>query len=502
MYERVGLEATAAAPQPPPWALAPYNRPREMPTNPVMKRYIANVAICAGIAAACQAVALAWTGPGDADQTFLRPTILAVAVAASLFGTAVGVIAWQSREWSPAMLALGCISMAIGAVSRVVFGDAGLGLGATAAAGWMPLLGMILGGCWFFLAVQTYWPTGGRKGLASRGIMIAGVGVVVGMCGLLAFVQTDPPSQHASRILAATVAPGYLYAAYRFYSVWRFLRLPSQLAMAIGSAMFAPATIVAAAGGVPGLQPWQIEVLMVCAASLPVTGFIIEQRARPGMRTMVYSLFFPGALASFRRGYPKAIPALVERIGGHDGALRGHVDRVAELSVRLALSLGLDAATVREVMLSAQLHDLGKLYVPRAILNKPGQLDEHEWQIMRAHSDRGAEMIARIDELAGAERGVREHHERWSGGGYPSGIRGEAISRAARIIAVADVYDALRSVRAYKRSWNVSEALSQIERASGSDFDPRVVEALARLVANGAAEIQPAAQPERRRHAA
>ena len=428
------------------------------------------------------ALALVAASPsGVPDTAYLVPLTFGVAVAASVFGTVVGVIAWRSGQWAPSMLALGCISMAVGGVARFVCADAGLGL-SPAAAGLMPLVGMLLGGAWFFLCVQAWWPSGNGRRKYAHLTMILGVALAVVSVALLAIVPSLAPAPVVLRTLAGLAAAGYVAAGWRFLSVWRFLRLPSQFTTLCGAFLFAPSVVVLAAGGVPGVRPWQLELVMLAATAMPVSGFIIEQRARPGLLTMVHGLFFPGALASMRRGYPREMVLLVERIGAYDGPLLGHVDRVADLSTRIAVRLGFDASAVRDVMLASQLHDVGKLFVPRAILDKPGKLDADEWRIVRGHSLEGAKLIARVPELATAARAVAEHHERWAGGGYPAGAQGDAITPAARIIAAADVFDALTSARAYKDAWPVPDALAELEHGKGGDFEPRVVEALRALV--------------------
>jgi HD-GYP domain-containing protein (c-di-GMP phosphodiesterase class II) len=137
-------------------------------------------------------------------------------------------------------------------------------------------------------------------------------------------------------------------------------------------------------------------------------------------------------------------------------------------------------------MVASQLHDIGKLLVPRDLLLKPGKLTDEQRAIIQRHSVSGAQIVARIPEVALAVRGVREHHEHWDGTGYPGHKLADEIALSARIIAVADVYDALRSQRSYKREWSVAEAVAEIERGAGTHFEPRVVQALVRLVASGA----------------
>ena len=441
------------------------------------------------------------------DTILLPEMMLVLAIISLVFGLIIGYIAWDAREWAPTLLALGCLSMATGALMRFVSAAEGLGLQPSAGAGFAPLLGMLLGGGWFFAAVQTLWPATGqrdvRQTVATRTLLVTGViGAALG-CYLFAAFPEIVPSEDLSRVLAGLAALGYIFAGLRFLAVWKFLRLPSQYATMAGSFAFAGVVVVLASGGIPGVAPYQPEALVIASAALPGSGFIIEHRRRPGLRTMVFGLFFPGAVASMRRGYPKVMTGLLERTAAYDSSLRGHVDRVADLSVRVALHLKLSPEDVREVMVASQLHDIGKLLVPRDLLLTPGKLTEEQRAIIERHSAAGAQIVARIPEVALAVRGVREHHERWDGGGYPDHKRQDEIALSARIVAVADVYDALRSERAYKRAWSVAEAVSEIERGSGSHFEPRVVQALACLVTNGAgSEVAPVSDDRQRRSAA
>ena len=161
----------------------------------------------------------------------------------------------------------------------------------------------------------------------------------------------------------------------------------------------------------------------------------------------------------------------------------GHTQRVTDMAVSLGCSLGLSDEALEGLRQGAYLHDIGKLTVPDAVLLKPGKLDDAEWAIMKTHTVKGATIASRIPKLStGALTVVRYHHEHWNGCGYPDGLRGEAIPQAARIFAVCDVFDALTSVRPYKRAWLQAEALAEIEAQAGQQFDPAVVRAFVRLM--------------------
>ncbi|HSX69469.1 MAG TPA: HD domain-containing phosphohydrolase, partial [Pseudomonas sp.] len=127
---------------------------------------------------------------------------------------------------------------------------------------------------------------------------------------------------------------------------------------------------------------------------------------------------------------------------------------------------------------AAPMHDVGKIGIPDAILQKNGKLDEAEWAVMRQHAQIGAEIIGEHDSglLKTARIIALTHHEKWDGSGYPNGLKGEEIPLAGRIVAIADVFDALTSVRPYKPAWSLDDALDLLRRESGRHFDPELVE--------------------------
>ncbi|MBA4380103.1 MAG: histidine kinase, partial [Anaerolinea sp.] len=165
-----------------------------------------------------------------------------------------------------------------------------------------------------------------------------------------------------------------------------------------------------------------------------------------------------------------------------DRETEGHTRRVAEMTVRLAQSFGMSDAGQVHVRRGALLHDIGKMGVPDAILLKPGPLSDEEWQIMRKHPRLAYDMLSPISYLQQALDIPFNHHEKWDGTGYPRGLKGEQIPLAARIFAVVDVWDALRSDRPYRPAWTKEKALEYIREQSGKHFDPQVVEAFMKLV--------------------
>jgi putative nucleotidyltransferase with HDIG domain len=172
-----------------------------------------------------------------------------------------------------------------------------------------------------------------------------------------------------------------------------------------------------------------------------------------------------------------------------DEATEGHSRRVTEMTLQLARSLGMGEGDLVHVRRGALLHDIGKMGIPDNILLKPSPLTDEEWQIMRRHPGYANDMLSSIAYLRPALDIPYGHHEKWNGTGYPLGLKGEQIPLAARIFAIADVWDALHSERPYRPAWSAEEVLAYIQDQAGEHFDPQVVEAFVRMMRERGAEM-------------
>ncbi|HEX6700963.1 MAG TPA: diguanylate cyclase [Gaiellaceae bacterium] len=172
-----------------------------------------------------------------------------------------------------------------------------------------------------------------------------------------------------------------------------------------------------------------------------------------------------------------AAARLAHAVDERDTYTGSHSHAVGELSAGIAAQMGLDSEQVELARLAGSLHDLGKLAIPEEILQKPGALDTAERLVLRRHPEIGYRMLESLG-IEPVATWVRHHHERWDGGGYPSGLAGEQIPLGARIILVADAYDAMTSDRTYSSAISSDRALAELERCAGTQFDPRVVAAL------------------------
>lgn len=177
-----------------------------------------------------------------------------------------------------------------------------------------------------------------------------------------------------------------------------------------------------------------------------------------------------------REGREQALRVLVTAMDVRHQETGDHSERVARMAVELARLDGLHGDALDTLRLGALLHDIGKLALPDAILTKPGPLDETELAQMRRHPRIGHDLLQQVDFLCASSDVPYSHHERWDGGGYPQGLRGEEIPLVARIFSIIDVWDALITRRVYKQAWPEAQVLDYLREVAGSQLDPRLVE--------------------------
>ena len=177
---------------------------------------------------------------------------------------------------------------------------------------------------------------------------------------------------------------------------------------------------------------------------------------------------------------------LATLVEARDTDAGAHLHRIQHFSRALALHLGLSPREAQEIAYASMIHDVGKAHVPDAILKKAGPLSPEEWQIMQRHTIWGDHLLRENQDFEVGRQVARWHHEHWDGSGYPDGLIDQQIPFAARIVAVADVYDALISERPYKQAWPPETAIQEIQRMAGSHLDPQLVEAFVELSEQGA----------------
>ena len=194
-----------------------------------------------------------------------------------------------------------------------------------------------------------------------------------------------------------------------------------------------------------------------------------------------------------RQTYDGTLEALVSALDARDRETKGHSIRVARYMMEIAFHMGIQPSTEEwvDMQRGALLHDVGKIGIPDHILRKPGKLTAEEYAIVQQHVVLGDMIVRDLPDIDLIRAGVRHHHERWDGAGYPTRRAGSAIPLEGRVLAVADAFDAMTSDRPYRRALSRAEALAEVERCSGTQFDPEIARVFLELFAG--AELPAAA---------
>ena len=296
----------------------------------------------------------------------------------------------------------------------------------------------------------------------------------------LAFIPTDDWWN-------ALVAVGTLamlgWATWRYWRAWRLTSFAGQLATVLALVLLMETQLSMHLGRLWQVSWWLYHGLMLAAFLALLGGWALEARRARSLLLFPRSLALRDGISRVHVARPETLEALEMAVATKDGYTRHHMSRVADFAVAMGHRLRLDEPTVRRLETAGRIHDVGKIAIPDAVLLKPGKLTEHEFEQIKHHAERGARIAAASEALRDLAPIVRAHHERFAGGGYPDGLAGDAIPIEARIISVADVFDALTSPRVYRGSRPFDEALAELERSAGTQLDPDVVRLFVRWYA-------------------
>lgn len=292
---------------------------------------------------------------------------------------------------------------------------------------------------------------------------------------------SSPPYSYA---LAANSVLLFLVAAWRQTRSWLATRLPLQGALVIAFLLLAQAQVAMILGPVWTLGWWEYHVLMLAAVGLALGTLLNEYRTGQSLRLILEGTLELRVEVGVEIENVDTIAALAAATEAKDPQTKGHTVRVAEVAVAIGREMGLPHPILRVLARAGLLHDIGKLGIPDAILLKPGPLTPEEKQVMNQHPMMGLDILARVGKLRREAEVLSAHHERMDGHGYPHGLAGEEIPLEARILAVADVFDALVSDRPYRKGMPREEALRIVVESSGTHLDPPAVAALQRMLAS------------------
>jgi HD-GYP domain-containing protein (c-di-GMP phosphodiesterase class II) len=281
--------------------------------------------------------------------------------------------------------------------------------------------------------------------------------------------------------LTVVVAVLGLVTAARFAISYRFTGIQLHGATAVGAVMLVEAQLSVEFGAAWSGTFWLYHVQLLAGFSAMFWGMVIEFSRGQAVRSL-QSLTVSDVLEQLRSGFAEPVVALSAALEARDGYTLGHGERVAALAVLIGQEMHVQPGRLRAIAAGSLLHDVGKIGIPDAVLHKPGSLTNDEYDVIKEHPARGAEMLRHHFDQRVEANVIRHHHERWDGLGYPDGLQGSHIPLEARIAAVADVYDALRSNRAYRPAFSREDAVPMILDGAGSHFDPSCVDAFMRVV--------------------
>ncbi len=259
-------------------------------------------------------------------------------------------------------------------------------------------------------------------------------------------------------------------------------------------------SLAAAQQAVPG---WGLPLLLASDLGFAALGLVIAALwavLGPAAAAIVLVPLYVArwAMAQFaeqQRAHTATLRALCQAVETKDFYTRGHSERVSRGAGMIARQIGMRTDRAEAVRFAGMLHDVGKLGVPTRVLQKEGSLTEEEYAAIQLHPMRGLEIVREIGFLNEALTGIMHHHERMDGRGYPMGFAGHEIPEFARIIAVADAFDSMTSTRAYRKATRISEAIDELRRGAGTQFDPKIVDAFIAALDRQGWQLQEPAQP-------
>jgi HD-GYP domain-containing protein (c-di-GMP phosphodiesterase class II) len=265
------------------------------------------------------------------------------------------------------------------------------------------------------------------------------------------------------------------FGAWRYFQAFLFARLTSQWVMVCVLVLLMEVQLSLTFGRFWLLSWWMYHGLYAVSFVVLFAGWFIEARRAGNVRVLADALSMRDAISQLNQGYSRPIADLVDAIEWKDLYTLGHVRRVASYAVMTGKELGMSQLELRSLAMAAQMHDVGKIGVPDKILTKASRLTEEEFEIIKEHVGRGYEIAVKVPALEQAIEGILYHHEKVDGSGYPKGLSGDEIPLQARIVAVADAFDAMTSGRSYQPAVSRAAALAELWRCAGSHFDARCV---------------------------
>lgn len=405
-----------------------------------------------------------------------------VSALATVVGIAIGIIGSRLRNTQVSFLSLAFISLA------GVFTLHGLTTpGFLHEAGQLPGIAaqfsVILATCWLWLSSLSADHVIVRSLSKWKHLLVPVWSIfLIIVCSLAMFYPevadyvpfTEEPMRSVVVVIVILLNS---YTIYSYYQSYRYSKFPLQIAIVYSACWFIVAQIIIARGEVWLVSWWLYHFLLLASMIAMVWGLIRQYGLNRSLAKTVQALYTTDPAERIASFLPHSVRTLIMSVETKDIYTAGHNFRVTLYALRIAEQMGLTPEQCRAVVTGTIVHDVGKIRIPDEILNKPERLTDEERQVIEQHPIHGYEMCKNLGFMQDELKIIRSHHERMDGRGYPDGLMGREIPLMARIVAVADVYDALTSERAYRQAWSHEETLQYLYANKDTHFDPEVVEA-------------------------
>lgn len=425
------------------------------------------------------------------DPEFVMPRghffiVSSVSLLAAIIAIAVGIAGSRVRNIKVYFLALAFISLA------EVFAVHGLStpnfiLPATHLPGVAAQISVMLATFWLWLSSLSSDHAVVRF-LSRRGsflmpiwILVLGAFGVVGMIfpELAKYIPLDVHPLNWT-LVAFTVFLNVI-TIYRYYQSYMYSHFPLQISIVYSSGWLIVSQLIMVMGDLWRLSWWIYHLLLLASMIVMIAGLVKQYVANKSVSGAMRALFSTDPVERITNSLSPSVKALVLATETKDIYTAGHNFRVTMYALRLAEELELRPIQLRALAQGTIVHDVGKIHIPDSILNKPGKLTSEERSMIESHPVKGYELCRNLGFMEEELSIIRSHHEKWDGNGYPDRLKGEQIPLLARIVAVADVYDALTSNRSYRQAWSHTKTMDFLNEQKGTHFDTKCVEAWERI---------------------
>jgi len=429
----------------------------------------------------------------ELDRSFPAPLghfyiVSAAALLAGLVATAAGLAAQRQRNLQIMFLCMAFMSLGF-LFALHGLATPGFLLNVTALTALSSPLSLVVTALWITLSTV---PTGARavrwlsrwhSALVPTWAVLLALFIALSMAFPHWWDVGVPLQQGPVGSVVTAIAIGlFIWTGFNYWQAYRESGFPVAKAVVYASGWLAVSLWIMVRGQLWNASWWTYHFLLLGATAVMAWGVLRQYAEGRYLAGSVRALFRSDPLARFESVVSDSVRALVLATEMRDPYTAGHSYRVTLTALRIGEAMGLSGEQLRALAQGGLVHDVGKLRVPDHILNKPGPLTPEERRIIEEHPVTGYEMCSRLGFMPDELAVIRHHHERWDGQGYPDRLRGTEIPLLARILAVADVYDALTSRRAYREPWTHEQAREYVLANAGTQFDPECVAVWARLM--------------------